>query len=245
MCGFVVMVRDGGAIDPELLVNMRDTLAHRGPDAAASWIKNGIGLGFRRLSIIDRNARADQPMATADGRYVIVFNGEIYNYVELRDELRAEGILFRTQSDTEVLLAALERWKEAALTRLNGMFAFALWDCATQELLVVRDRFGEKPLFMTALSDGGIALASEMKALLRNPDVSDATDPQTLRAYTAGQYYESGPDTLFKAIKRVPAATAIRFDLTGKEIRRWRYWTPDYTAVDESIDEHTAIRRIP
>ena len=182
-------------------------------------------------------------MTSADGRYVIVFNGEIYNYVELRDELRAEGVLFRTQSDTEVLLAALERWKEAALTRLNGMFAFALWDCATQELLVVRDRFGEKPLFMTALSDGGIALASEMKALLRNPDISDATDPQTLRAYTAGQYYESGPDTLFKAIKRVPAATAIRFDRTGKEIRRWRYWTPDYTAVDESIDEHTAIRR--
>ena len=243
MCGFVVMLRDGGAIDPELLVNMRDSLAHRGPDAAASWIKNGIGLGFRRLSIIDRNARADQPMTSADGRYVIVFNGEIYNYVELRDELRAEGVLFRTQSDTEVLLAALERWKEAALTRLNGMFAFALWDCATQELLVVRDRFGEKPLFMTALSDGGIALASEMKALLRNPDVSDATDLQTLRAYTAGQYYESGPDTLFKAIKRVPAATAVRFDRTGKEIRRWRYWTPDYTAVDESIDEHTAIRR--
>src|SRR5579872_4277220 len=149
MCGFVVIASRGGAMDPELLANMRDSLAHRGPDAAASWIKEGIGLGFRRLSIIDRNERADQPMATADGRYVIVFNGEIYNYIELRDELRAEGVLFRTQSDTEVLLAALERWKDAALTRLNGMFAFALWDCAAQELLVVRDRFGEKPLFLT------------------------------------------------------------------------------------------------
>jgi asparagine synthase (glutamine-hydrolysing) len=243
MCGFAVMVCHGRDINPELLADMRDALAHRGPDAAASWIKKGVGLGFRRLSIIDLTERADQPMTTADGRYVIVFNGEIYNYLELRDELRAEGAVFRTESDTEVLLAALERWKDAALTRLNGMFAFALWDCATQELLVARDRFGEKPLFMTALPDGGIALAFEMKALLRNPDVSDATDLEILGAYTQGRYFESGRDTLFKAIKRVPAATAIRFDRSGKEIRRWRYWTPDYTAVDARIDEPTAIQR--
>lgn len=243
MCGLVAVIEARGEIDAVALASMRDALAHRGPDAAAQWIEGGVGLGHRRLSIIDRSAEADQPMLSADGRYVLAYNGEIYNYIELREELRASGREFRTRSDTEVLLQAFEQWGDQALNRLNGMFALVLWDRRDKELLVARDRFGEKPLFMTRMPGGGVALASEMKALLRNPLISDEIDQDTLTVYTTSTYFENGPDTLFRAIKRVPAASAIRFDRNGEEIRRWRYWTPDYMAIDETIDEQSAIRR--
>src|SRR5689334_610163 len=154
---------------------MRDRIAHRGPDGARSWLTTTpravVGLGHRRLSIIDLTSAADQPMFDSSGELALVYNGEIYNYVELREELRAGGRVFATQSDTEVLLAAYERWGTDCLPRLNGMFAFALWDGRRGELFLARDRFGEKPLFHARVRGGGYAFASEMKALFAHPDV--------------------------------------------------------------------------
>jgi asparagine synthase (glutamine-hydrolysing) len=222
---------------------MRDALAHRGPDAADQWIEGGVGLAHRRLSIIDVSTASGQPMHSADDRLVLVFNGEIYNYIELRDELRSAGRVFRTEGDTEVLLHALDHWGEAALPRLNGMFAFAMWDRRDRKLLVARDRFGEKPLFIAELPGGGVALASEIKALMRDPALTAEIDPATLQAYASSAYYEEGPRTFFKAVKRMPAAHAAVFDHDGRELRRWRYWTPDYSYTDDGIGEDEAIER--
>jgi asparagine synthase (glutamine-hydrolysing) len=243
MCGLVAVIRRNGQVDPRLLAHMRDALRHRGPDAADQWIEGGVGLAHRRLSIIDVSDASAQPMHSEDGRLVLVFNGEIYNYIELREELRVAGRRFRTSGDTEVLLQALDHWGEAALPRLNGMFAFALWDRRERRLLVARDRFGEKPLFLARPRDGGLTLASEMKALLHDPNLDGATDLETQAAYVNGSYYEEGANTFFANIKRAPAAHAIVFDEQGREIRRWRYWTPDYERVDEGIGEGEAIER--
>ncbi len=243
MCGIVAIISGRQAIDPQLLSAMRDALAHRGPDAATQWMDGGVGLAHRRLAVIDTTEGGAQPMHGEDGALVLVFNGEIYNYLELREQLRAKGRVFHTQSDTEVLLQALAEWGEDALPRLNGMFAFALWNRRTRQLLVARDRFGEKPLFLTHLPEGGVAVASEIKALLRNPSVSDETDPQTLSQYTGAAYNEDGDNTLFRAIRRHPAASASVYDEQGQMLRRWRYWTPDYMAIDERISEDDAVER--
>jgi len=145
MCGFVGVISPAVPIRDDLLSAMRDRLAHRGPDNGSNWIRNGgrVGLAHRRLSIIDVSHTADQPMATADGALRIAFNGEIYNYIELRSQLTGLGHVFQTRSDTEVLLAAFREWGEGALLRLNGMFAFAVWDERSRRMFVARDRFGE------------------------------------------------------------------------------------------------------
>ena len=186
MCGIVVVA--GEKIDSSVLDRMRDRLAHRGPDGARSWSSldsGAIALGHRRLAIIDLSAAAAQPMFSRDGKLVIVYNGEVYNYIELREELRARGHVFETESDTEVLLAAYAEWGMGCLPRLNGMFAFALWDANTRRLLVARDRFGEKPLFYATLPGGGIVLASEMKALFAHPQLSASPDETATARYIA------------------------------------------------------------
>ncbi|MBL8419100.1 MAG: asparagine synthetase B, partial [Dechloromonas sp.] len=145
---------------------MRDRLIHRGPDHGGLWMRDDkkLAFGHRRLAIIDVSAEANQPMQSEDGRFVITYNGEIYNYLELRETLARLGHTFRTGSDTEVLLASYVHWGVECLSRLNGMFAFALWDAVQQRLFVARDRFGEKPLFWARPKDGCVAFASEMKA---------------------------------------------------------------------------------
>src|SRR5579864_4975860 len=139
MCGIVAVISKQ-PLHPAVLDDMRDRLVHRGPDGGRSWIEHlegfSVGLGHRRLSIIDLSHAADQPMFGADGTTALIYNGEIYNYVELREELRAAGHQFRTSSDTEVLLTAYERWGTECLERLNGMFAFAIWDAAKRQLFV-------------------------------------------------------------------------------------------------------------
>jgi asparagine synthase (glutamine-hydrolysing) len=233
MCGIIGIIERNGLVNRELFSIMRDTLVHRGPDAAGIWCDQSqkIALGHRRLSIIDVSEAANQPMVSTDGALQIVFNGEIYNYIELRDELTQRGSVFRTKSDTEVLLEAFRVWGEEALLRLNGMFAFLIWDVRLRRMFVARDRFGEKPLFYAHLPDGGIVFASEMKALLRDPRVDAAIDEATLARYTGGTYYEEGSETLFARIRRVPGATAMVVDASGEICRQWRYWTPDYERV--------------
>ena len=153
-------------------------MVHRGPDGAGVWTGPGVGLGHRRLSIIDV-AGSPQPMASSDGRAMLTFNGEIYNYRELREELRATGAVFHTDGDSEVILAAWQRWGPDCVTRLHGMFAFAIYDVAERTLFLARDRLGVKPLFYARLSDGSIAFASELKGLLASTIFQTASPTKT------------------------------------------------------------------
>ena len=244
MCGFVAVISKG-ALPETVLDTMRDRLAHRGPDGARSWTtrtdRATIGLGHRRLSIIDLSHAGDQPMFRAGGRFALVYNGEIYNYIELREELRGHGSTFTTASDSEVLLAAYEHWGPDCLGHLNGMFAFALWDNTRRELFVARDRFGEKPLFYTRLPGGGMAFASEMKALFAHPDVTAGVNDTVVDEYVAGRFYEDSPETTFAGVNRLMPAHAMLVGDDGAVRRQWRYWTPDYTAIRSDYREPEAF----
>lgn len=190
-------------VDEARVARMCDAMAHRGPDGHGVWTAPGVGLGHRRLSIIDL-AGSPQPMHSADGRAAIVFNGEIYNFLELRRELEAGGAQFRTQGDTEVILAAWQRWGADCLSRLHGMFAFAIYDLVDRTLFLARDRLGVKPLFMARLSDGSLAFASELKGLLAHPLLRRETDPLAIEDYLAWGYV---PDhrSILQGVEKLPA----------------------------------------
>jgi len=235
MCGIVALLTPDTQLPRNLIDAMRDRLAHRGPDGADSWIQRAdafaVALGHRRLSIIDLSDGGRQPMLAAEGRVAITYNGEIYNYIELRAELERGGAVFRTSSDTEVLLAAYLRWGVDCLPRLNGMFAFALWDGRSSRLFVARDRFGEKPLFYAVPRDGGIAFASEMKALFVHPGIDARPNARAIAEYCDSRTDYVGDATLFEGVRRLPPASAMLVAPDGKVERAWRYWTPDYTQV--------------
>ena len=164
MCGITGII---GRVDKGDLKMMTDTLEHRGPDGDGFWINDNsdVGFGHRRLSIIELSDKGSQPMQIDNNNYVITFNGEIYNYIELRKELESLGIVCKTGTDTEVLIKAYKLWGEDCLSKLDGMFAFAIWDEYKQEMFCARDRFGEKPFFFTR-QNGALYFASEIKALL-------------------------------------------------------------------------------
>ncbi len=190
-------------VDPKRIERMSDALIHRGPDGSDVWTAPGIGLGHRRLSIIDLEG-SPQPMHSADGRAVIVFNGEIYNYRELRRELKQCGARFRTDGDTETILAAWQQWGPDCLSRLEGMFAFALYDLEKRQLFLARDRLGVKPFYMARLEGGALAFASEMKGLLANPLLRRELDPLAIEDYMAWGYV---PDhrAILKGVEKLPA----------------------------------------
>ena len=188
IAGFVVVEGGRCCLDPDSLVRaMTEQLRHRGPDHQGTWLEEDktVAFGHRRLSIIDTSASGNQPMVSSSGRYVIVFNGEIYNYPALRNSLQSEGeqLAFRGHSDTEVMLACFEKWGiSRSLKRFNGMFAFALWDRQERVLSLSRDRLGEKPLYYT-LRNGNLVFGSELKALLVHPSFNRAFDREALRSY--------------------------------------------------------------
>jgi len=187
---------------------MTARMSRRGPDAEGVWVSDGVALGHRRLAILDLDARANQPMVSADGRYTIVFNGEIYNFRELRRELEAHGVAFRTTSDTEVLLALFARDGARMLPRLRGMFAFAIWDTQTRELFMARDPYGIKPLYYTCTKDGFV-FASQVKALLASGVVSMEREAAGLVGfYLWGSVPE--PWTLFRGVIALPAGHWLR-----------------------------------
>lgn len=194
-----------------------------------------IGLAHRRLSIIDLRDVAAQPMIAAEGAIVLVYNGEIYNYLELRSELRESGTVFSTDSDSEVLVAAYLRWGEDCLSRLNGMFAFILWDARKGQALVARDRFGEKPLFYAHTPDGTLALASEAKALFCHPSFPASIDPGALEKFALGGPLIDGDGTLFAGVKRFPAASAAWLQPGAGFRKTWRYWTPAWNEGTDLI----------
>src|SRR4051812_17211510 len=174
------------AVDPARLTAMTSAIAHRGPDADGFHFAEGIGLGHRRLSIIDL-ATGDQPLSNEDGTIWVVFNGEIYNFADLRAELERAGHRFRTHTDTEVIVHAYEEWGEQSVERFRGMFAYALWDEPQRRLVLVRDRLGVKPLFYNT-TPLGLTFGSEIKALLEDPDVPRDWSPEAIDAYMTLQY---------------------------------------------------------
>jgi asparagine synthase (glutamine-hydrolysing) len=202
------------------IVRMRDAMIHRGPDDEGLFIGEGVGLGHRRLSIIDV-AGSRQPMTNPEESLWLTYNGEVYNFQELRDELEARGITFRTKGDTEVVLRAYEVYGDAAVERLRGMFAFGLWDARRRRLLLARDPLGIKPLYYTQTADGLFLFASEIRALLTWPGVRAELDPAALWDYL-GQRYVPGPRTAFKGIAKLPPGHLAVVSRDGVEIRR--YW---------------------
>ena len=207
----------------EVLRRMNRRLVHRGPDAEGYFHQGPAWLGHRRLSVIDL-AASIQPMSTADGRHTIVFNGEVYNYCALRNELEAAGRRFRTAGDTEVTLQAIAHWNDAALSKLQGMFAFAKWDAETQTLFAARDHLGVKPFHY--FWDGKLfAFASELKALLEHPAIPKQIDLDALGLYLECQYIPA-PLTIYKHIKKLPAGHALR--VSQGELTTWQYWQLDY-----------------
>lgn len=232
MCGFVAILGPGDPLPLTVLNRMRDRLAHRGPDGADSWCgtheRGSVSMGFRRLAILDTRHVADQPMRSADGRKVLVFNGEIYNFIELRAELEAAGRRFRTRGDSEVLLQAYEHWGDSMIERLNGMFAFVLWDQDRGHALVARDRFGEKPLFMCRLPGGRLAFASEIKALLAHPEADPDYDLDMFSKVLFGRLIFGTEETLFKGVRQVRAGHCMLVDADGSIVFDKRHWTPAY-----------------
>ena len=229
MCGIagIFHAETPKPVDPSRVERMCDALVHRGPDGAGVWTDHGVGLGHRRLSIIDI-AGSPQPMHSADGRAVIVFNGEIYNFRELRRELEQAGFTFRTAGDTEVILAAWQRWGVDCLKRLDGMFAFALFDRDKRQLFLARDRFGVKPLFLAHLSDGSIAFASELKGLLAHPLLRRRVNPQAIEAYMAWGYV---PDShaILGGVEKLPAGHFWLMEQGKAPGRPQRWWDIDFS----------------
>jgi len=209
MCGIagIYHLATPKPVDPARVERMCDAIAHRGPDGAGVWTAPSVALGHRRLSIIDI-AGSPQPMASIDGRAMLVFNGEIYNFRELRAELASQGAQFRTDGDSEVILAAWQRWGAECVSRLHGMFAFAIYDLAEQTLFLARDRLGVKPLHYAQLSDGSIAFASELKALCAHPLLRREIDPLAVEDYLAWGYV---PDSrsILKGVSKLPAGHSL------------------------------------
>jgi asparagine synthase (glutamine-hydrolysing) len=236
MCGIVGVVSPGGVPLEYPLERMRETLAHRGPDDAGAWWSSDrrVALGHRRLAVIDPSPAGHQPMCSTSGQSVIVFNGEIYNYRDLRHELEARGSLFRTATDTEVILEGYEAWGVDVLGRLNGMFAFGLVDLGRGELLLARDRAGEKPLFIGRFADRFV-FGSELKALLADPLAPRVLDRTALDFYLAYGYVP-GARCLLRGFQKLPAAHALTLALdTGVE-RTWEYWRAPQPAWPGSPD---------
>src|SRR6266851_3330723 len=223
MCGIAGIVQVAGrGVDRALLTAMTTAQAHRGPDGDGFVCRGGVGLGHRRLAISDL-VTGDQPMPNDDESIWIVFNGEIYNYRELRAELEARGTRFRTQSDTEVLLRAYEAYGTECVTHLRGMFAFAVLDERARQVFLARDRVGIKPLVYHW--DGRrLLFASELKGILQAADVPRELDLEALGEYL-GYHYVAAPRTIFRAVRKLPPASTLTVSLDGGAPRVSRYWS--------------------
>jgi len=247
MCGIAgTLSLDPAAfrVTDELITRMRDSIAHRGPDGAATWVAEDgrVGLGFRRLAIIDLAEAAMQPMPNEDGSVRVVFNGEVYNHAEIRPELERLGHRFRTDhSDTEVLVHGFEEWGVDVVHRLRGMFAFAAWDERSRELWLVRDRIGIKPLYWS-LHHGRLSFASEIKALLQDPEQERAVDEEALYHYLSF-LTTPAPQTLFRGIRKLAGGTWLRVSADG-DVREERYWDAwdEVEPLDGVAEEEIAAR---
>jgi len=237
MCGIAGLVLlDGAPVSPAVLQRMTDAVAHRGPDGQGHWIEGNVGLGHRRLAIIDLSPAGRQPMLDADNRYVLSYNGEVYNFRELRTELEALGYRFRSAADSEVVLNALAAWGTAALRRFNGMFALALWDRRERRLLLARDRYGVKPLYV-AQQGRVFAFGSEQKAILAVPGMERRLDKPALLEYFTFQNFFTDR-TLLEDLRILPAGHHAMLDLNEDRPRLelTRYWDFRFTEPAGQVD---------
>lgn len=247
MCGIAGIVHPaaGTAGAPDLghanIAAMTTALTHRGPDAEGFFERPGIAFGHRRLKIIDLTGGA-QPMSDPDERIWVTYNGEIYNHESLRHELEARGYDFRTRCDTEVLVHGYTEWGAAELLdRINGMFAFAIWDSARRALVLARDRMGQKPLFYAQLEDGSIAFGSELKALLAHPSVEHVVDEDGLAAYLTLEYLP-GRLSMVRGVKKLLPSTWL--EIRNGSIREHRYWdlpVGDHPAPPDAVERFTEL----
>ena len=243
MCGIAGLI----SLDPERHIGaMLQSIEHRGRDDEGVWtsalldeLGRRASLGHRRLAIIDTSQAGHQPMLSADGRYVLTFGGEIYNYRELREELKSKGHRFTTETDTEVLLTAFAEWGKECLHRLNGMFHFAVWDNQDCTLTLARDHVGIKPLYYfyqsaTATKAGLLIFASEVKAILASGLVDRALDPESLNQFLTF-LWAPDPNTLFQGIKTVPPAHVLTFQTDKIKIGEW--WDVSFDNIEEGRSE--------
>ena len=240
MCGIAGILTHGSAqVDRKDLATIAHSLAHRGPDGEGIWISRDgcAGLVHRRLAILDTTALSNQPMQSEDGRLTIVFNGEIYNFIELRDELAKLGWKFSSDGDTEVILAAWQQWGEGMLPRFNGMWALAIHDSSKGDVFFARDRFGIKPLLYT-LAGGRLAFASEMKTLLKLPWVSAELSADVTRRMLFDPFGVEGSEfSIYASIRRLPAGHFARWNKSELSVRRWWCTVDNLVEVPASEEE--------
>lgn len=243
MCGIAGALHfNGEPVSQIILKRMTDAIAHRGPDGEGHYIDGAFGLGHRRLAIIDLSAAGHQPMATEDGRFVIAYNGEVYNFNELRVELEAVGHRFHSRTDSEVVLKALAQWGEKALDRFNGMFALVLWDKQKKELLLARDRYGIKPLYYARVGDKFI-FGSEVKAILADPRYRTELDREGLLEYLTFQNFFTDR-TLFKDVRLLPQGSFLRVSSKGGSAAPVRYWDYHFAEPDQPADDEEYIEEL-
>jgi asparagine synthase (glutamine-hydrolysing) len=234
MCGItgIFDLRERRAVDPSLLESMNRTQSHRGPDGEGYHLEPGVGLGHRRLSIIDIEG-GHQPLFNEDGSVAVTYNGEIYNFKEVRDELAAKGHIFKTRCDTEIIVHGWEEWGEACVDRFNGMFAFGVWDRNRDCVFLARDRIGIKPLYYGVTDDGFLVFASELKALLRHPLLKKELRPEAVEDYFAFGYIPD-PKTIFKAALKLPPGYTL-LARRGKALGNpRRYWDVKFPAAEQA-----------
>lgn len=242
MCGIAGIFHfNGSPVDVAQLRRMTDVISHRGPDGSGFFSAGPVGLGHRRLSIIDLEG-GSQPISNEDDSIQIVFNGEIYNFIELRSELEAAGHRFKTRSDTEVIVHAYEQWGDSCVGRFNGIFSFALWDAPRQCLFIARDHLGVKPLYYH-LADGKLIFGSEVKALLAHPSCPRDVDAAALGELFTFRYVPS-PRTLFRGVSKLPPGHHMHVSVGGVKINRFWTWIPKHhvnTKESELIDEYSHL----
>jgi asparagine synthase (glutamine-hydrolysing) len=238
MCGIAGIYRPGQEpISHKVIKKMTDAIAHRGPDGEGYFIDIDIALGHRRLAILDLTAAGSQPMSTADGQIVVVYNGEIYNHLDLRFQLQERGYRFNSRTDTEVLLYGYREWGLDIIPKLNGMFAFALWDARERELILARDRYGIKPLYFWR-NGREIVFASEIKTILQHPKYEIEINYEALNEYFTFQNLFRF-HTLFRGIEMLAPAKILRIKKTG-EIESHTYWDYNFIDCDNSMTEEEA-----
>ncbi|MBF0268034.1 MAG: asparagine synthase (glutamine-hydrolyzing) [Alphaproteobacteria bacterium] len=241
MCGIFGWVAKSEGLEADKIADARQAtakLAHRGPDHQGEWHDKSVFMGHRRLSIIDLSQAAHQPFQGVDGRFVLAYNGEVYNYLELQDELRNEGEVFATHSDTEVVLAAIRRWGTGALSKFDGMFAFALHDRQSGRHLLARDFLGQKPLYY-AVTEKGLVYASELSPLLELPGFSFALDRAAFRRFLLRGYY-GWDETPIREIRKLPPGHLLFYENGQARLERYWHSVPGENSLDIGEDEAVA-----
>src|ERR1700754_3707329 len=243
MCGIngiALSSRSRREFDVRVLERMRDVIAHRGPDDAGVCVDGRVGLGHRRLSIVDV-AAGHQPMTNEDGSLQVVYNGEIYNHADYREELEAAGHVYRTHCDTETILHLYEEHGPACVEHLRGMFAFAVWDSRKRELFIARDRAGKKPLYYAVTPRGTLVFGSELKSLLEHPELEREADPEALDAYLSLGYVPD-PLCILRGVRKLPPGHYLTFKSGRVNVQS--YWDFEYDGAEEKRDEDDYLEEL-